>query len=125
MNTHIKDTIESVDTIIENNNNPLNFNLETEELYQKLMNKEDKVLNLLDEIHTQKTEAKTNFESFVSAPLHVIIFNTFNTLTKVIIELSETSSINDGVAVILQKDNATYVGILFVFFAIILMFVTL
>ena len=124
MNAHIKETIESVNKILENRKMD-NFNLETDEPYQKLMQKEEKVLHLMDDIHKSNTESKRDGESLLSSPLHVVVLKTVNTLTDVFGELSEASTVYDVVDSLVKKERATYIGIVLVFLAIILMFVSL
>jgi len=124
MNTHIKETIESINNIIDTKKKG-NYNLETEELYQTLLNKEEKVLDLINDIHMNKLKSKSELESFVSSPLHVIVFKTFKTLSTVLSELMEVSNVYEVVDILVKKEYSTYIGIVFVFFAIILMFVTL
>lgn len=124
MNTHIKETIESVNRILENKKMD-NFNLETDEPYQKLMQKEEKVLHLIDDIHKNNAEAKLIGQSLLSSPLHLVVLKTLNTMTEVFGELSEASSAYDVMDSLVKKERATYIGIVFVFLAIILMFVSL
>lgn len=124
MNAHIKETIESVNRILENKKRD-NFNLETDEPYQTLMKKEEKVLNLIDDIHKHNVESRSNVDTLLSSPLHVVVLRTLNTLTDVFNELSEASTMYDVLDAIVKKERATYIGIVFVFLAIILMFVTL
>ena len=124
MNAHIKETIESVNRILENKKMH-NFNLETDEPYQTLMKKEEKVLNLIDDIHKHNVESKNTVGTLLSSPLHVVVLKTLKTMTEVFSELSEASTAYDVMDAVVKNERVTYVGIVFVFLAIILMFVTL
>lgn len=124
MNAHIKETIESVNRILENKKMD-NFNLETDEPYQTLMKKEEKVLNLIDDIHKHNVESKNIVGTLLASPLHVVVLKTLKTMTEVFSELSEASTAYDVMDAVVKNERVTYVGIVFVFLAIILMFVTL
>ena len=124
MKAHIKETMENIDNIIDNQKRT-NYNLKKEDDYQMLMNKENKVLNLLDDIHKEKQKQRSKYDYLWSAPVHVVIYKTFQKLTTILQELSEVSDIYDLLDVVTSQENVLYVGILFVFLAIILMFVNL
>lgn len=124
MNNHIKETIENVNKILENKVNN-NYNLETFDPYQALMNKEEKVLDLINDIYKQKQESKQESESILTAPLHVTIGKTLNIITNVYDELSSASTTNDVIDSLTKEERPMYIGIVFVILAIILMFVTL
>lgn len=124
MNNHIKETIESVNKILENKVNN-NYNLEKFDTYQALMNKEEKVLDLINDIYKQKQESKQESKSILTAPLHVTIGKTLNIITNVYDELSSASTANDVIDSLTKEERPMYIGIVFVILAIILMFVTL
>jgi hypothetical protein len=124
MNNHIKETIENVNKILENKVNN-NYNLEKFDTYQALMNKEEKVLDLINDIYKQKQESKQESKSILTAPLHVTIGKTLNIITNVYDELSSASTTNDVIDSLTKEERPMYIGIVFVILAIILMFVTL
>ena len=104
--------IKSIEDVI-NEEKPKHISnkLQTEDEYTKLKNKEDKILTLLDDIHSKKNEEVDSINYFTSAPLHVIIFKTFKTIVKIGKEMTSKDDPYQMVEIVLKKENIIYVGI--------------
>lgn len=127
MNTHLYEEIRSIEDII-NEKKPkkrVSNNLQTEDEYTKLKNKEDKILTLLDDMHKQKSEEQSTLQYFTSAPIHVVIFRTFRKMMSIGNEITQETDVYKMVDILLHKDNIIYVGITLVIFSILLMFISL
>ena len=125
MNTHLYEEIRSIEDIIKDNKPMQSERITTVDEYTKLINKEDKILDLLNDVYKKNNEEVNSTKYFVSSPIHVIIFKTFNTITKLINEISKKNDIFQVLDLILSKDNIIYVGISFVIFSFLLMFITI
>lgn len=124
MNTHIYEEIRSIEEIVnENTPKKMSEKINTEDEYTKLMNKEEKILDLLDEMKNTTNDESTSY--FVSSPIHVIIFKTFKTIMNIANEVSNKNDIFQIIDVVLKRENIIYVGISFVIFAFLLMFITI
>ena len=125
MNTHLYEEIKSIEDVInEEKPKQVSNKLQTEDEYTKLKNKEDKILTLLDDIHSKKAEDMDSVKYFSSAPLHVIIFKTFKTILNLGKEIRSKDDPYQIVELILKKENIIYVGIALVIFSILLMFIS-
>ena len=125
MNTHLYEEIKSIEDVInEEKPKQVSNKLQTEDEYTKLKNKEDKILTLLDDIHSKKAEDMDSIKYFSSAPLHVIIFKTFKTILNLGKEIRSKDDPYQIVELILKKENIIYVGIALVIFSILLMFIS-
>lgn len=124
MNTHLYEEIRSIEEII-NENKTKSEGLYTEDDYTKLMKKEDKVLDLLDDMKKKKNEESASMAYFLSSPIHVIIFKTFRIIMKIITESCNKNDIFQVIDLILMRENVIYVGIALVIFAFLLMFITI
>jgi hypothetical protein len=127
MNTHLYEEIRSIEDII-NEKKPkkrVSGNLQIEDEYTKLKNKEDKILTLLDDMHKQKDEEKDTLQYFTHAPIHVIIFRTFRKIMSIGNDIIQENDIYKMIDIVLYKDNVIYVGITLVIFSILLMFISL
>jgi hypothetical protein len=128
MNTHIYEEIRSIEEVINDTKShqaSLNHNISTEDDYTKMMNKEDKVLNLFNDIAKSKDQEKNSLLFFTSTPIHVVIFKTFQTVVRILNEVKYKNDIYQIIDLILKKENIIYVGISFVIFSFLLMFITL
>lgn len=127
MNTHLYEEIRCIEDIIneKKKNTRKNSNLQIEDEYTKLKNKEDKILTLLDDMHRQKKEDKDNLLYFTTAPLHVIIFKTFRKIISIGNNMSNETDVFKILDIIIDKENIIYVGITLVILSILLMFISL
>lgn len=126
MNTHLYEEIRSIEDII-NDKKPkkrITNNLQIEDEYTTLKNKEEKILNLLEDMHKMKDQDETT-HYFTNAPLHVTIFKTFKTMIQIYNDLIKQDDIYKMVDILLNKKNIVYVGTTFVILSILLMFISL
>mgnify|MGYP001359288053 CR=1 FL=1 len=125
MNTHLYEEIKSIEDVI-NEEKPKHISnkLQTEDEYTKLKNKEDKILTLLDDIHSKKNEEVDSINYFTSAPLHVIIFKTFKTIVKIGKEMTSKDDPYQMVEMLVKIENIIYFVIALVIFSILLMFIS-
>lgn len=124
MNAHIYETVKDIEDIV-NEKKVNNFNLSKADEYQRLMNKEDKMINLLEDMQSSKKKQATNYDFLISSPIHVVIFKLYTTILDIISELRHTKELMDILGVFLKKERIVYTGILFVLISILLMFVNL
>lgn len=125
MNTHLYEEIRSIEDIINENGLKKNDTIDVIDPYTKLMKKEDKILNMLNDVHKTKKEKEQSVKYFTSAPIHVIIFKTFKSITNIYNEIGAKDDIFQIVELMLMKENVIYVGISLVIFSFLLMFITL
>jgi hypothetical protein len=122
MNTHLYESYKDIEDIIndrgDSDNNDL---LEKEETYQKLMNKEDTVLNLLNDMSEKKREKESKYQYMVSSPVHVVVYRVFNSILDIIKEASEKETYDELFVVIFRKDRIVYLGIFIVVVSLVLM----
>ena len=74
MNTHLYEEIRSIEDIIKDNKPMRSERITTVDEYTKLINKEDKILDLLNDVYKKNHEEVNSPKYFVSSPIHVIIF---------------------------------------------------
>lgn len=123
MNTQIYDTINDIKDVINNNTNKVNFNLQKSDVYQDLIQKEDKILNILNDIDTKERESK--YEYILNAPLHMIVKTLFKTLLEISSELYRNDDIVNLTHIFFKKERIIYTGIILVLIAIILILIKL
>jgi len=124
MNAHIYETVKDIEDIV-NEKKVKNFNLSKEDEYQRLMNKEDKMINLLEDMQSTKKKKETNYDFLTSSPIHVVIFKLYTTILDIISELKNAKEFMDVIGIFLKKDRIVYTGIIFLLISILLMFVNL
>ena len=98
-----------------------NFNINKTEPYQELMNKEDKIIDLMEDIHKYKVEKENKHDFLLTSPLHVIIYKLFNTINDIGNELRNINDINQIIDIFLKKNRLVYTGIIIVILAIIML----
>jgi hypothetical protein len=124
MNAHIYETVKDIEDIV-NEKKVKNFNLSKEDEYQRLMNKEDKMINLLEDMQSTKKKSETNYDFIISSPIHVVIFKLYTTILDIISDLKNAKEFMDVFGIFLKKDRIVYTGIIFLLISILLMFVNL
>jgi hypothetical protein len=124
MNAHIYETVKDIEDIV-NEKKVKNFNLSKEDEYQRLMNKEDKMINLLEDMQSTKKKKETNYDFLISSPIHVVIFKLYTTILDIISDLKNANELMDVFGIFLKKDRVLYTGIIFLLISILLMFVNL
>lgn len=126
MNTHIYDSYDDIMKIINNTDENVNnkdFDLQTEDIYHKLMKKEEKILNVLDDIHKHKHE--NTIQYFFNQPIHIILQKLINTIKVISHEVYNSKDMFDIINIISKKDRLIYTGVLFIMIALVLIILTL
>ena len=122
MDTKSYETIKDFKDVIHNRNKDTSFNLEKSDIYQTLMKKEDKILDILSEIDQKDRESKYTF--LLSSPLHIIIKKILDTIIDISKEIYDTTDITDIVFILLKKDRLVYTGIIILLFSFFLIIIT-
>ena len=98
-----------------------NFMIDKSETYQEIMKKEDRVIDLMEDIHTYKKEKDSNYKFLTTSPLYVIIYRLYKTVNDIGKELRNASDFNDVVNILIRTDRVVYTGIVLVLFSIIML----
>lgn len=96
-------------------------NLAKPEPYQELMKKEDKMTQLMEDIHNYKVKKENKHDFLLTSPLHVIIYKLFNTINDIGNELRTVTDINDVISIFLKKDRLVYTGIIIVISSLVML----
>ena len=126
MNTHIYDSYDDIMKIINNTDENVNnkdFDLQTEDIYHKLIKKEEKILNVLDDIHKHKHQ--NTLQYFMNTPIHLILHKLVNTIKVISHEVYNSKDMFDIINIISKKDRLIYTGVLFIMIALVLIILTL
>lgn len=124
MNTHLYEEIKSIDDIIKGNTKKVGKLAKVDD-YTSIMKKEDRVLNMLDDVHQSNLETESLHKYFITTPIHVIIFKTFNILTNIYSEIGSQQDVYQIINLFLKKGNVIYVGVSLVILSFLLMFITI
>jgi hypothetical protein len=125
MNTHIYNSYDDIMKIVNNTDENVDnkdFDLQTEDIYHKLMKKEEKVLNVLTDIHQQKQENTLHY--FMNTPVHIILQKLISTLKTIISEMYKAKDVMDIMNIITKKDRLIYTGVIFVIIALIMIIIS-
>jgi hypothetical protein len=98
------------------------FDLQTEDIYHKLMKKEEKILNVLTDIHQQKQENTLHY--FMNTPVHIILQKLISTLKKITSEMYNAKDVMDIMNIITKKDRLIYTGVIFIIIALIMIIIS-
>lgn len=126
MNTHIYNSYDDIMKIVNNTNENVDnkdFDLQTEDIYHKLMKKEEKILDVLTDIHQQKQENTLHY--FMNTPVHIIFQKLISTLRTITSEMYNAKDVMDIINIISKKDRLIYTGVIFVIIALIMIIITL
>lgn len=125
MNTQLYEQIQDIEDIINDTKKQKRRDqkISTEDEYTKLINKETKILKLLDDVEENRQQEKNYVKHFTSAPIHIIIFRIFKTLTDIGHELRKQKNIYEIIDFSLRKERIIYLGLFFMILSIILMFI--
>jgi hypothetical protein len=104
-----------------NKSSKSDYTLNTAEPYQQLMQKENKVLELMDDIHKYKVDSQTNYQFLTTSPLHVIIYRLYQTINRIAQELSQVTDVYDIIRVIIKKERLVYTGIVIVLMSVFML----
>lgn len=118
MSDYLFNNYKEIKDVFENNDN-----LQKEDIYQKLINKEDIILKSLTNMSNNEQQNKTNLSNkyLLTSPLHLIIKKVFQTINIVIHEISLTSEPSEIFNIILKKDRIIYLGIFCIFISFLLL----
>lgn len=125
MNTHIYNSYDDIMKIVNNTDENVdnkNFDLQTEDIYHKLMKKEDKILDVLTDIHQQKQENTLHY--FMNTPVHLIFQKLISTLRTITSEMYNAKDVMDIINIISKKERLIYTGVIFVIIALIMIIIT-
>ena len=126
MNTHIYNSYDDIMKIVNNTDENVDnkdFDLQTEDIYHKLMKKEEKILDVLTDIHQQKQENTLHY--FMNTPFHIILQKLISTLKTIISEMYNAKDVMDIMNIITKKDRLIYTGVIFVIIALIMIIISL
>jgi|TARA_Y100000389_G_C17035953_1_gene305760 hypothetical protein len=125
MNTHIYNSYDDIMKIVNNTDENVdnkNFDLQTEDIYHKLMKKEEKILDVLTDIHQQKQENTLHY--FMNTPVHLIFQKLISTLRTITSEMYNAKDVMDIINIISKKERLIYTGVIFVIIALIMIIIT-
>lgn len=125
MNTHIYNSYDDIMKIVNNTDENVDnkdFDLQTEDIYHKLMKKEEKILDVLTDIHQQKQENTLHY--FMNTPVHIILQKLISTLKTIISEMYNAKDVMDIMNIITKKDRLIYTGVIFVTIALIMIIIS-
>lgn len=91
------------------------------EPYQELMNKENKMIELIEDIHQYKVDKENKHKFLLTSPLHVILSRLFDTVNDIGNDLRGVMDFNDIISILLNKERLVYTGIILVVFSIVLL----
>jgi hypothetical protein len=122
MNNVIYEDYKDIEDIINENYNNRN-DLSKTDVYQTLMNKEEKIIDVLNNMSNYKQKKDSTFKYLISSPLNVIVMKVFYNINDLIEDLYDKRNINEIIDTILKKDRLVYVGIFVVVIALLLLLV--
>lgn len=125
MNTHIYNSYDDIMKIVNNTDENVDnkdFDLQTEDIYHKLMKKEEKILNVLTDIHQQKQENTLHY--FMNTPVHIILQKLISTLKTITSEMYNAKDVMDIMNIITKKDRLIYTGVIFIIIALIMIIIS-
>jgi hypothetical protein len=123
MNTYVQETLNDIKDIVNGTRDNRNQSVhKNSDVYQNLMQKEDKVINLLNDIHQHEKEKR--FTYLMNTPLHLIVVNLITTLNDIMRDLYHCKTASDMMGVVLQKDRMVYTGMLVITFGLVMLLMT-
>lgn len=125
MNTHIYNSYDDIMKIVNNTDENVNnkdFDLQTEDIYHKLMKKEEKILDVLTDIHQHKQANTLHY--FMNTPVHIILQRLISTLKTIMNEMYKAKDVMDIMNIITKKDRLIYTGVIFVVIALIMIVIS-
>lgn len=126
MNTHIYNSYDDIMKIVNNTDENIDnkdFDLSTEDIYHKLMKKEEKILDVLTDIHNKKQENSLHY--FMNTPIHKILQKLINTLQIITAEIYQAKDLIEVMNILIKKDRLIYTGVIFVIIAILMIIMTI
>lgn len=116
---HIEDFINESES--ERNNMKIN----TEDVYQKLMNKEDKVLDVINNMTEYNKSKEIQSKLFLNMSLHSLVRTTFKALSELIRDVQTKRTIQDVVKEFLKPERLVYIGLFIVGLSLFMLLLTL
>lgn len=117
---HIEDFINESDIQRSNDSN-----LTTEDIYQTLMKKEDKVLDTINNMTEYKRTQESEAGRFINMSLYSIVRKTFKVITELIETLQQRKNTREVIREFLKEDRIIYLGVFIVSISVFLLLLTL
>ena len=117
---HIEDFINESDTKRFNDSN-----LATEDIYQTLMKKEDKVLDTINNMTEYKRTQELKDGGFINMSLYSIMRKTFKVITELMEALQQRKNSREVMREFLKQERLIYVGLFIVCISVFLLLLTL
>lgn len=101
-----------------------NTKLGTEDVYQTLMKKEDKVLDVINNITDYKRTKEHEGLLFINMPLHRLLRKMMETTIDLFHSLKYKKTAKEVVNEFFKKDRSIYIGLLIIIVAIFILLLT-
>jgi hypothetical protein len=101
-----------------------NTKLGTEDVYQTLMKKEDKVLDVINNITDYKRTKEHEGLLFINMPLHRLLRKMMDTTIDLFHSLKYKKTAKEVVNEFFKKDRSIYIGLLIIIVAIFILLLT-
>lgn len=100
-------------------------NLNTEDVYKKLMNKEEKVLDVINNM-TEYNKSK-NIESklFVNMSMYSVVRKTFKVVSELFRDIKNKKTAHEVIKEVLKPERLAYVGLFIVGLSLFMLLLTL
>jgi uncharacterized membrane protein YgcG len=94
-----------------------------ETVYEKLLGKEEKVLDTVNRIIDHSNAQELKQKEFLNTPIKDIIRNLFLRMSSIILELQKASTFQDVKAIISKHDRQIYIGLFLIIVSVFLFFI--
>jgi hypothetical protein len=101
-----------------------NTKLGTEDVYQTLMKKEDKVLDVINNITDYKRTKEHEGLLFINMPLHRLLRKMMETTIDLFHSLKYKKTVKEVANEFFKKDRSIYIGLLIIIVAIFILLLT-
>jgi uncharacterized protein YjhX (UPF0386 family) len=101
-----------------------NTKLGTEDVYQTLMKKEDKVLDVINNITDYKRTKEQEGLLFINMPLHRLLRKMMDTTIDLFHSLKYKKTVKEVANEFFKKDRSIYIGLLIIIVAIFILLLT-
>lgn len=129
--SHIYAHVKNIEDFINEDDNTNNTNkafgakLATDEIYQTLMKKEEKVLDVINNMTDYKRTKESEAGRFLNMSLHGVVQKTFRVLTELMEALRHKQNTKDVIHEFVKEGRLIYVGLFVVFVSLFLLLLTL
>lgn len=117
---HIEDFINESDMRRSNDSN-----LETEDIYQTLMKKEEKVLDTINNMAEYRRTQESEAGRFTNMSLYSIVRKTFKVITELMEALQQKKNSQEVLREFLKEERIIYLGVFIVFVSVFMLLLTL